>query len=323
MFPNVRLMVAATFASIVALSLAFGVMATFFVSHEPRGLMTSHGAPLQLSVDAAAPALGETFGSRFQLNVTQTDNAAPRDRLENLASLTPVVTLKSDGGAGDSDTVTPGPPAAEPATPSDAGATEPATVSSIDPPREADPAAQAAAGAEADLPPQLSMLEPAPATKTEENPEESKDAATVVGDPPPAAATTMVETEQTNDAHPTEPNLTEPNLTEPSLTEPSLTEPSLTETDAPQPEIAPAAAEKPAARKAGHKSAAKSESRQHVAGKVHRFRRARPVTEASDQTYYQFTQPNFQTAPIQQQAMRGRVTRTSGIGGPFVRPPAQ
>jgi hypothetical protein len=308
MFPNVRMMIVATLASIVALSFTFGVMATFFVSHEPRGLMTSHARPLQLGVDTAAPAIGETFGSRFQLNMTQTDYAALHDSVEKIDTLGPVAMAKPDGGTEEGDIISPvAPPSeapvaeapvAEAATAPDPDTTEPATVSSIDPSREAGPPAQAAAGAEAEPPPVPSMSELEQAAKNDEPDEHSEDtrvAAVVAGEPGPV--TTTAATEETDDAQPSEDN-------------------------AHQPDAAPKAADKHAARKAAHKAAAKAEGRQHVAAKTRRFRRVRPATVASNQAYYQqFVQPSFQTAPLEQQTIRRRVAR-SGIGGPFVSPPS-
>ena len=311
MFPNVRMMIAATLASIVALSFTFGVMATFFVGHEPRGLMTSHARPLQLGVDTAAPAIGETFGSRFQLNMTQTDHAALHDSVEKIDTLGPVAMAKPDGDAGEGDIVSPAAPAAEApvveapiveapvaeaATAANPDTTEPATVSSIDPLREVGPVTQAAAGTEAEPPPP-SIPAPAQVAKNDEPDEHSEDtkATVVAGEPGPVITTAA--TEETDDAPPSEEN-------------------------AHQPDAAPKAADKHAARKAVHKAAAKAENRQHVAAKAHRFRRVRPATEASNQAYYQqFVQPSFQTAPLEQQTIRRRVAR-SGIGGPFVSPPS-
>ena len=53
MFPDVRLMIAAVAASVVALSCGFGVFAAFRVNHEP--LARLQAAPLQLVVGNAAP----------------------------------------------------------------------------------------------------------------------------------------------------------------------------------------------------------------------------------------------------------------------------
>ena len=56
MFPNVRLMIAAVFASVVVLTCGFGVFAAFRVSHEPLGRVQPAGAPMQLVADYTAPA---------------------------------------------------------------------------------------------------------------------------------------------------------------------------------------------------------------------------------------------------------------------------
>jgi len=74
MFPNIRLMIAAVVASVVALSCGFGVFAAFRVNHEPLAHLSTATAQL---VAASAPppaatrAAGETFGSRFQLSEAQ------------------------------------------------------------------------------------------------------------------------------------------------------------------------------------------------------------------------------------------------------------
>lgn len=52
MFPNFRLMLAATAASIVALSCGFAVFAAFRVNHEPLTRLPSANAPLQLAAHA-------------------------------------------------------------------------------------------------------------------------------------------------------------------------------------------------------------------------------------------------------------------------------
>ena len=81
MFPDVRLMVAATFASVVALMFGFGLFAAFRVSHEPLGRVQPAGAPLQLVTDnAAIPAAtivpGEPFDRRFQIVAAPTVSEA-------------------------------------------------------------------------------------------------------------------------------------------------------------------------------------------------------------------------------------------------------
>ena len=73
MFPNVRLLIAAVVASVVALSCGFAMFATFRVNHEPLSRLASGAAPLQLAAgnpipSVAMPAPADSFGNRFPLN---------------------------------------------------------------------------------------------------------------------------------------------------------------------------------------------------------------------------------------------------------------
>jgi hypothetical protein len=78
MFPNVRLMIAASLASVVALICGFGTFAAFQVSHEPLVRLPSASAPLQLSPDNGATPMAyaapEPFDRRFQ--ISEAKNAA-------------------------------------------------------------------------------------------------------------------------------------------------------------------------------------------------------------------------------------------------------
>src|SRR5580698_4736319 len=81
MFPNVRLMIAAVVASVVALSCGFGLFATFRVNHEPLSRLAAGAAPLQLAAGnpmppAAMPAAAVSFGNRFPLPQADTAGAA-------------------------------------------------------------------------------------------------------------------------------------------------------------------------------------------------------------------------------------------------------
>jgi hypothetical protein len=72
MLPNVRLMIAATFASVVVLICGFGVFAAFRVSHDPLVRLPAAAAPLQLAAANAATSstmvtAGEPFDHRFQI----------------------------------------------------------------------------------------------------------------------------------------------------------------------------------------------------------------------------------------------------------------
>jgi hypothetical protein len=54
MFPNVRLLIGAMFASVIALSCGFGVFAAFRVNHDPLSRLPADTAALQLVVDEPA-----------------------------------------------------------------------------------------------------------------------------------------------------------------------------------------------------------------------------------------------------------------------------
>ena len=86
MLPNVRLMIAATLASVVALICGFGMFAVFRVSHDPFARLPAATAPLQLvagnaAKSAAGLASGEPFDRRFQVkaspNAATEASAAP------------------------------------------------------------------------------------------------------------------------------------------------------------------------------------------------------------------------------------------------------
>jgi hypothetical protein len=81
MFPNVRLMIAATLASVVALTCGFGMFAVFRVSHDPFVRLPAATAPLRLVADNAAKssagfASGEPFDRRFQVKAPPNAAAA-------------------------------------------------------------------------------------------------------------------------------------------------------------------------------------------------------------------------------------------------------
>jgi hypothetical protein len=73
MFPNVRLLIAAVVASVVALSCGFAVFAVFRVNHEPLSRLAAGASPLQLAAGspmppAAIPAPANSFGNRLPPN---------------------------------------------------------------------------------------------------------------------------------------------------------------------------------------------------------------------------------------------------------------
>ena len=82
MFPNVRLMIVAMFASIFAISCGLGVFAAFRLNHEPFARLASGSPPLQLASDNAATArateaAAASFGDRFRLATPRSNATAP------------------------------------------------------------------------------------------------------------------------------------------------------------------------------------------------------------------------------------------------------
>ena len=74
MFPNVRLLIAAVVASVVALSCGFAMFATFRVNHEPLSRLAAGAAPLQLAAGNPTPFAAtppDSFGVRFPANQTE------------------------------------------------------------------------------------------------------------------------------------------------------------------------------------------------------------------------------------------------------------
>src|ERR1700675_2710906 len=82
MFPNVRLLIAAVVASIVALSCGFAMFAAFRVNHEPLSRLATGTAPLQLAAGnptpgVAMPVSAGSFGNRFPLHEADSAGASP------------------------------------------------------------------------------------------------------------------------------------------------------------------------------------------------------------------------------------------------------
>jgi hypothetical protein len=130
MFPNVRLMIAATLASVVALICGFGVFAVFHVGHEPLVRLPAATAPLQLVADnvarsAAGFVSSDAFDTRLAVN-TQPNAAeaanAPAAGVEPRAAephteAQPVSPAQPSAAASEQTLSSSGGPAGEPATP--------------------------------------------------------------------------------------------------------------------------------------------------------------------------------------------------------------
>jgi hypothetical protein len=172
MFPNVRLLIAAMVASVVALSCGFAMFAAFRVNHEPLSRLATGAAPLQLAAGnpiplIAMPVPAGSFGNRVPLNQADSAGASPKAtprQPDHDDSVEPPSAVAS--------TTAPETGAAEPAQSAQAPAAEP----------DAKPDEVAVAPNE---PPPATPSEPAPAT-TE----------TAVAEPPAAPAEPAAPTEQ-------------------------------------------------------------------------------------------------------------------------------
>ena len=176
MFPNVRLLIAAVVASVVALSCGFGLFAAFRVNHEPLSRLATGAAPLQLAAgnpmpSVALPAPADSFGDRFPLN--QAAAASPE---------TPPRQLEHD------DSVEP-PSAAASATamPSETDAVEPT---------QPTPVAQVPATMPDAKPDDLAVTRSEPTTPSQPPPAATETAATEPPAEPAAAAEPTAPTEQ-------------------------------------------------------------------------------------------------------------------------------
>ncbi len=93
MLPTFRLLIAAMFASIVALTCGFAVFAAFRVNHEPLSRLTADTAPLQLVVDETtlgAPALPADRKLSYWPQPTRPSEAQPGGMETSAPAMTPV-----------------------------------------------------------------------------------------------------------------------------------------------------------------------------------------------------------------------------------------
>jgi hypothetical protein len=296
MFPNVRLMIAATLASVVALVCGFGIFAVFRVSHEPFVRSPTITASLQLVADNAAySSVGFDSGVRFnRLQVEAPPSAAIID---------------SPAATGEHDVETEPPPAtsAEPGagpldeTSSDVAAPTERPTAAVTPTGEA-PAAGADA-ASANDPENVAALSrpaataetmidgareaaPAPETTAAASDQENKSLMLSMADAGPAFSSAAVAVNEPHDVQP--PPRERINLTGP-----------------------PSDAAGPSAERA-HKTALKKPKRVRVAVRIRRVQRVAGIQYAPtqfSQTQYTptteqnfgSTQMNFQPTPSQAQ----------------------
>jgi hypothetical protein len=180
MFPNVRLMIAAVAASVLALCCGFAMFAAFRVNHEPLSRLTAGNAPLQLAADSAAPSAatlpaGQPFGARFELIQTQAA-AAPVQAAAVVQDAAAAPEAKQDAAA-----IPPPEPSAATTT-TDTAAIEPA-------PEQAAPAEQAASAEQAPpAAPAASAEQPTQAAATETTAATAPQIATTAAAASPAEA---------------------------------------------------------------------------------------------------------------------------------------
>ncbi len=142
MFPNVRLVILAVFASIMGISFALGLFAEFRVSHDSVVRESNVSAPLQLGSNDAAPLAVVNTAATFSIRLPAT---APR-----------LGTLAATERGAETEIAKPStaaPPAAEPATPPASSASAPATAPliALAPEPSTPPASSASAPATAPL----------------------------------------------------------------------------------------------------------------------------------------------------------------------------
>ncbi len=305
MFPNIRLMIAAIVASIVALSCGFGVFAAFRVNHEPLVRLPPITAPLQLIAGNAASvavAAAEPFDRRFQTSPPQ-----------SAARPTEPPTARRDDRNGAAAA-----PAASAAVPERAAAEseEPAAVA---------PSAESAVVAAA---PAVPSASPTPAPMANAGAGTVDDHALGAAEPAPDAA------------HADATALPEETPAVAAIESPADHEPRAEQK--PEREVARASIAKAAeevAHKPDRKSAVSRTKRTRVVtwGYRARWSRANAVGQFDSQYRKQdtaFSQPNFQTASQPSQlglAQRHRAKdnsrppedATAVAGGPFVSPPGR
>jgi hypothetical protein len=321
MFPNVRLMIAATLASVVALICGFGTFAVLRVSHDPFVRLPAATAPLQLVADNAAKSYagfpsGEMFDRRFEVKAlpyaaedANAAAAAPEPRAEpDTAPATPAAPEEipvAVGGPTEQPSASTAPTTTEAraVTSDNATASNPANIAAASQPETATQTTTADAG----------MAAPAPDTTTAEPDQEIKSPGGSMPSAEPA------------------PGIAEVAANEPQNEPPLPRERAMLTAE-------PAGASNAVDQRA-HKTAAKKRKRIRVAVRIRRVLRV-ATTQYSQSQYaptteqnFGATQANFQTAPptqtqfVARRAIWVRHARiasrkprepNAATGGPFV-----
>ncbi len=322
MFPNFRLMIAAAFASVVALVAGFGVFATFHVSHQPLVRLPSANPPLQLlRADYAATlpiTAAEPFEHRFRvgepvagLGISALAYAAiqPNDQ-PVMKAVTPAADdQEHDAAAPDR--------APSPVDREDAPA--PAQQAPV---AEAAPDAKPGQAAPDAKPDEAATADAKPDEATPETRLDPTDVEAISAEPPPSAASAAAVEPVTAEPPPEPPRPAE------QTTEIEIAPGSSTIDSAQAPTFESVA-----------KVAQRKTKRTRVAAKAHRPRRPHTAVSAAAQGFRPnstFAASTFQTAaqawppPVQRQPAKGprskataEATADFAVGGPLVSAPSR
>lgn len=206
MFPNVRILIAAVVASVVALSCGFAMFAALRVNHEPLSRLATGAAPLQLAAgnpipSVAMPAPVNSFGNRFPLNQADSAGASPEatprqpdhdDSVEPPGAVASTTATAPETGA--AEPAQPAPVAQAPAAAPDAKPDEVAVAPNEPPPAAPSEPAPAATETAVTEPPAeqavpAKLAAPTEQASQEPNPDTKPDiATTAAAEPPPPEA---------------------------------------------------------------------------------------------------------------------------------------
>jgi hypothetical protein len=315
MFPNVRLMIAAIAASIIALSCGFGLFAAFRVSHEPLARMPATSPPLQFAANspglagwaaAAVPVSAQPTVIQTALTQRAADiapDAEAADNREPAMSMIPAMPVAANEAATEATGSAVSQPKSEPLpdapASSDAAPPQIATVAPADTPMpaaDATPPAAVTASAQ-DL--ATAANEPGPITAAakpdgDHGVAAARSAATATApiqsaeavqqSPPRAPTATATGQVQTSAATPTR-----------SAAETASGFSAANVAAEPAARVVPKTPAKAAA-KTPRKVVRRAEPKHHITAR-RMARRARPAPAPPSYQAFAFPQPNFQSAP--------------------------
>jgi hypothetical protein len=329
MLPTLRLMIAATLASVVVLICGFGMFAVFHVGHEPLVRLPVTTAPLQLVADnATRSTAGLTSSDAFDVRFAVKAPSSPAEAPDmSAAAIEPRATepRATEPMAAEPEPAA-RPDAAGPAATS--STTDEATwgISKDDPPAddEADRAASpqpqptfsTMAAAAASPPPDATTAEPEPIIK-------APGVTVAADDPAPSPAIEIVANEPAN---PPTAYGEHPDPASPERASPTVAPTGAASSGGPRP--AKGALKKP---KRIHTVARRSHAPRLIIVRYVRARYQQAQYAPTEQGFGAAQDQNFQTAPTQYGAappvrirylrivVRKAAPPAAGIGGPFVR----